>query len=62
VIDELGKEQFAEQAYDAQVKRVAEIRKEMVENLGQVAKKASKDLPADERRQFAELLRRPSPR
>jgi len=57
----LGKEPFDESAYDRQVSKITEMRVEMTKKLSQVAKDASKDLSADERARFAQLLRRPRP-
>ena len=57
----LGKEPFDESAYDRQVSKITEIRVEMTKQLSQVVKDASKDLTPEERRRFAELLRRPPP-
>jgi uncharacterized membrane protein len=57
----LGKEPFDESAYDRQVSKITEMRVEMTKKLSQVAKDASKDLSADERARFAQLLRRPPP-
>lgn len=57
----LGKEPFDESAYDRQVNKITEMRVEMTKRLSQVVKDASKDLSADERARFAQLLRRPPP-
>jgi uncharacterized membrane protein len=57
----LGKEPFDEPAYDRQVSKITEMRVEITKQLSQVAKDASKDLSADERARFAQLLRRPPP-
>jgi len=57
----LGKEPFDESAYDRQVSKITEMRAEMTKKLSQVVKDASKDLSADERARFAQLLRRPPP-
>ncbi|MGE5306926.1 MAG: periplasmic heavy metal sensor [Alphaproteobacteria bacterium] len=56
----LGKEPFDEPAYDHQVSKIIEMRAEMTKRLSQVVKDASKDLSAEERKRFAQLLR-PSP-
>lgn len=58
----LGKEPFDETAYDRQVSKITEMRVEITKKLSQVAKDASKDLSADERARFAQLLRRPPPK
>ena len=55
----LGKEPFDEPAYDDQVNKINDLRQAMTKKLSQVVKAAIKDLSADERRRFAELLRRP---
>jgi len=57
----LGNEPFDESAYDRQVSKITEMRVEMTKKLSQVVKDASKDLSADERARFAQLLRRPPP-
>ena len=55
----LGKEPFDERAYDEQVNKINNLRQAMTKKLSQVVKDASKDLSSEERRRFAELLRRP---
>lgn len=55
----LGKEPFDEPAYDDQVNKINNLRQAMTKKLSQIVKDAIKDLSADERRRFAELLRRP---
>jgi len=55
----LGKEPFDERAYDDQVNKINNLRQAMTKKLSQVVKDASKDLSSEERRRFAELLRRP---
>ncbi len=57
----LGKEPFDESAYDRQVSKIIEMRAEMTKRLSQVVKDASKDLSAEERARFAQLLRPPPP-
>jgi uncharacterized membrane protein len=57
----LGREPFDESAYDRQVSKITEMRVEVTKKLSQVVKDASKDLSADERARFAQLLRRPPP-
>jgi uncharacterized membrane protein len=56
----LGKEPFDESAYDHQVSKIIEMRAEMTKRLSQVVKDEGKDLSAEERKRFAQLLR-PSP-
>ncbi|MDZ4341923.1 MAG: periplasmic heavy metal sensor [Candidatus Binatia bacterium] len=60
-VELLGKEPFDEPAYDLQVSKIIGMRLEMTKKLSQVVKDASKDLSADERSRFAQLLRRPAP-
>ncbi len=60
-VDLLGRETFDETAYDSQVNKINEIRQNMTRQLAQVVKDVIKDLSADERRHFADLLRRPPP-
>src|SRR6185295_18867289 len=55
----LGKENFDEAAYDKQISNINELRQNMTRELSQVVKDSIKDLPASERRHFADLLRRP---
>ena len=57
----LGKEPFDEPAYDSQVSKIIDMRAAMTKKLSQVVKDASKDLSAQERARFAQLLRRPPP-
>ncbi len=60
-VELLGKEPFDEPAYDRQVSAITEMRVAMTKKLSQVVKDASKDLSADERARFAQILRRPAP-
>jgi Spy/CpxP family protein refolding chaperone len=55
----LGAEPFDEAAFDRQEAKLNELRAEMTKKLSQVVKNAIKDLTPEERRRFAELLRRP---
>ena len=57
----LGKEPFDESAYDRQVSKITDMRVAMTKKLSQVVKDASKDLSAQERARFAQLLSRPPP-
>lgn len=52
---------FDEAAYDRQLIKVETLRVEMFRKTGATVKTIVKELPADERRMFADLLRRPSP-
>lgn len=57
----LGTEPFDEAAYDQQIKKIDGLREEMFKRTGQVVKQTAKELSAEERRMFAEVLRRPPP-
>lgn len=57
----LSTEPFDEVAYDQQVKKIDELREEMFKRMGQVIKQTVKELSPEERRMFADLLRRPPP-
>ena len=57
----LGTEPFDEAAYDQQIKKIDALREEMFKRMGQVVKQTAKELSAEERRMFAEVLRRPPP-
>ena len=57
----LSTEPFDEAAYDRQVRKIDELREEMFKRMGQVIKQTVKELSPDERRLFADLLRRPPP-
>jgi uncharacterized membrane protein len=57
----LSTEPFDEAAYDRQVRKIDESREEMFKRMGQVIKQTVKELSPDERRMFADLLRRPPP-
>lgn len=57
----IGAEPFDEAAYDRQLTKVETLRVEMFRSMGAAAKEIAKAMPADERRMFADLLRRPSP-
>ena len=60
-VELLGKEPFDEPAYDRQVSNITEMRVAMTKKLSQAVKDASKDLSAQDRARFAQLLRRPPP-
>jgi uncharacterized membrane protein len=55
----LGTEPFDAAEFDRQEARISELRADMTKKLSQVVKNAIKDLTPEERRRFAELLRRP---
>ena len=57
----LSAEPFDEAAYDRQVRQIDELREEMFKRMGQVIKQTIKELSPEERRMFADLLRRPPP-
>lgn len=57
----LGAEPFDETAYDRKIVEINRLRMESTDRLAKVAKEAAMSLPADERRRFAEMLRRPRP-
>lgn len=55
----LGAEPFDEAAYDRKIVEINRLRMESMDRLSKVAREAAMSLPADERRRFAEMLRRP---
>jgi uncharacterized membrane protein len=57
----LGVEPFDEAAFDGQQAKVNKMRADMTKKLSEVVKNAIKDLTPEERRRFADLLRRPPP-
>jgi uncharacterized membrane protein len=57
----LSADPFDEAAYDRQVRKIDELREEMFKRMGQAIKQTIKDLSPEERRMFADLLRRPPP-
>jgi uncharacterized membrane protein len=57
----LSVEPFDEAAYDRQVSQIDELRMQMFKRMGQVVKGVAKELPPEERRMFAEMLKRPPP-
>ena len=57
----LAAEPFDEAAYDRQVKKIDELREEMFKRMGAVIKQTVKELSPEERRMFADVLRRPPP-
>ena len=58
---ELGAESFDEAALDRQEAKINELRAQMSKQLSQSVKLAIKDLSAEERRRFAQMLRRSPP-
>ena len=57
----LGSQPFDEAAYDQQVSKIDGLREEMFKRMGEVVKQTAKDLTPEERRMFADVLRRPPP-
>jgi|SRR5258708_7364265 uncharacterized membrane protein len=57
----LGAESFDEAALDRQEAKINELRAQMSKQLSQSVKSALKDLSPEERRRFAQMLRRPPP-
>jgi uncharacterized membrane protein len=57
----LSAEPFNESAYDRQVSKIEELRAEMYKRVGQQIKQSAKELSPEERRMFADVLRRPRP-
>ena len=57
----LGAESFDEAALDRQEAKINELRAQMSKKLSQSVKSALKDLSPEERRRFAQMLRRPPP-
>ncbi|HEX7232510.1 MAG TPA: periplasmic heavy metal sensor [Candidatus Binatia bacterium] len=58
----LAAEPFDESAYDREVAKFDQSREQMFKQFGQAIKEATKELSPDERRMFAEILRRPTSR
>lgn len=57
----LAADPFDETAYDRQVSKIDDLREQMFKRMGQVVKQTVKELSPEERRQFADVLRRPPP-
>jgi uncharacterized membrane protein len=57
----LSAEPFDEAAYDRQVSKIDALQLQMFKKTGQVVKEIAKELSAEERRIFAQILRRPPP-
>ena len=55
----LSAEPFDGTAYDAQLRKMEELRTEMIKSMGQRIRQQAKDLSPGERRMLADLLRRP---
>ena len=57
----LSAEPFDEAAYDRQVSKIDGLREEMFKHMSEAVKQTAKDLTPEERRMFADVLRRPPP-
>lgn len=57
----LSADPFDEAAYDRQVSKIEDIRLEMFKRMAGTVKQAAKELTPEERRMFADVLRRPPP-
>jgi len=57
----LSAEPFDEAAYDRQVSKIDGLREETFKRMGEIVKQTVKELSPEERRMFAEVLRRPPP-
>ena len=56
----LAVEPFDEAAYDRQINKIDQLREDMFKRMGQAIKQIVKEFSPEERRMFAELLRRPA--
>ena len=56
----LSTEPFDEAAYDAQLRKMEELRTESIKSMGKRIRQQAKELSPEERRMVAELLRRPA--
>jgi uncharacterized membrane protein len=57
----LSADPFDEAAYDLQVSKIDDLQLQMFQKMGRVVKEIAKELPPEERRLFAQSLRRPPP-
>jgi uncharacterized membrane protein len=57
----LSAESFDEAAYDRQIGKIDELQLQRFKKIGLVVKEIAKELPPEERRIFAQILRRPPP-
>jgi len=55
----LAAEPFDEAAYDRQINKIDALREDMFKRMGQAVKQIVKEFSPEERRMFADLLRRP---
>jgi uncharacterized membrane protein len=58
----LAAEPFDEAAFDRQVKKIQDLRLQMTQRMADSVKDLAKDLPQNERKALAEVLKRPPPR
>ncbi|MGH7768255.1 MAG: periplasmic heavy metal sensor [Candidatus Binatia bacterium] len=58
----LAAEPFDEAAFDRQVKKIQDLRLQMTQSMADSIKDLAKDLPQEERKALAEVLKRPPPR
>ncbi|HEU5464230.1 MAG TPA: periplasmic heavy metal sensor, partial [Candidatus Binatia bacterium] len=59
-LDMLSAERFDESGYDRQISRIEELRAELFKQMAVKIKQTAKELSPEERRMFADVLRRPS--
>jgi uncharacterized membrane protein len=57
----LSADPFDEAAYDRHVSKIEDLQLQMFKKMGQVVKETAKELSPEERRMFAQVLRRPPP-
>jgi len=57
----LSTDPFDEAAYDRHVSQIDDLQLQMFKKMGQVVKEIAKELSPEERRLFAQILRRPPP-
>jgi uncharacterized membrane protein len=57
----LSTDPFDEAAYDRQVSKIDDLQLQLFKKMGQVVKEVAKELSPEERRIFAQILRRPPP-
>jgi uncharacterized membrane protein len=57
----LSADPFDEAAYDRQVSKIDDLQLQLFKKMGQVVKEVAKELSSEERRIFAQILRRPPP-
>lgn len=57
----LSADPFDEAAYDRQVSKIDDLQLQLFKKMGQIVKEVAKELSSEERRIFAQILRRPPP-